>query len=69
MCDRLSSSWPGRNWKTTAEHSWPYYRCIGVDIEPVDVAEPCSAMHICYPYKYPISWPRRSPTLTSTSRN
>jgi len=27
------------------------YRCIGIDIEPVEVTEPCSAMHICYPYQ------------------
>jgi len=29
------------------------YRCIGIDIEPVEVTEPCSAMHICYPYQVP----------------
>jgi UDP-N-acetyl-D-mannosaminuronate dehydrogenase len=29
------------------------YRCIGVDIEPVEVVAPCSAMHICYPYQIP----------------
>ena len=29
------------------------YRCIGIDIEPVEVVEPCSAMHICYPYQVP----------------
>lgn len=29
------------------------YQCIGVDIEPVEVAAPCSAMHICYPYQIP----------------
>jgi UDP-N-acetyl-D-mannosaminuronate dehydrogenase len=27
------------------------YRCVGVDIEPVEVAAPCSTMHICYPYQ------------------
>ena len=29
------------------------YDCIGVDIEPVEVNAPCSAMHICYPYQIP----------------
>jgi UDP-N-acetyl-D-mannosaminuronate dehydrogenase len=29
------------------------YRCIGVDIEPVEVVLPCSTMHICYPYQIP----------------
>jgi UDP-N-acetyl-D-mannosaminuronate dehydrogenase len=29
------------------------YHCIGVDIEPVEVAAPCSTMHICYPYQIP----------------
>jgi UDP-N-acetyl-D-mannosaminuronate dehydrogenase len=29
------------------------YHCIGVDIEPVEVVAPCSAMHICYPYQIP----------------
>ncbi len=29
------------------------YHCIGVDIEPVEVAGPCSTMHICYPYQIP----------------
>jgi UDP-N-acetyl-D-mannosaminuronate dehydrogenase len=29
------------------------YHCIGVDIKPVEVAAPCSTMHICYPYQIP----------------
>jgi UDP-N-acetyl-D-mannosaminuronate dehydrogenase len=29
------------------------YNCIGVDVEPVEVALPCSTMHICYPYQIP----------------
>lgn len=29
------------------------YQCVGVDIEPVEVARPCSTMHICYPYQIP----------------
>jgi UDP-N-acetyl-D-mannosaminuronate dehydrogenase len=29
------------------------YQCIGVDVEPVEVAAPCSTMHICYPYQIP----------------
>jgi UDP-N-acetyl-D-mannosaminuronate dehydrogenase len=29
------------------------YHCIGVDIEPVEVAARCSTMHICYPYQIP----------------
>ena len=29
------------------------YQCVGVDIEPVEVAAPCSTMHICYPYQVP----------------
>jgi len=29
------------------------YHCIGVDIEPVEVAASCSTMHICYPYQIP----------------
>jgi len=28
-------------------------QCVGVDIEPVEVAGPCSTMHICYPYQIP----------------
>lgn len=27
------------------------YHCLGVDIEPIDVTETCSVMHICYPYQ------------------
>jgi len=29
------------------------YHCIGVDIEPVEVAATCTTMHICYPYQIP----------------
>ena len=29
------------------------YHCIGVDIEPIEVAAPCSTLHICYPYQMP----------------
>src|SRR5437660_9865964 len=27
------------------------YECIGVDVEPVDIGQPCSVLHICYPYQ------------------
>src|SRR6266568_5801634 len=27
--------------------------CKGIDIEPVDIVEPCSVMHICFPYQIP----------------
>lgn len=27
------------------------YDCVGVDIEPVSVTQPCSVMHICIPYQ------------------
>ena len=29
------------------------HQCLGVDIEPIEVAGPCSTMHICYPYQIP----------------
>ena len=29
------------------------YHCIGIDIDPVEVAASCSTMHICYPYQIP----------------
>jgi UDP-N-acetyl-D-mannosaminuronate dehydrogenase len=29
------------------------YQCVGVDIEAVEIAAPCSTMHICYPYQIP----------------
>jgi UDP-N-acetyl-D-mannosaminuronate dehydrogenase len=29
------------------------YRCYGVDIEPLEIAAPCSTMHLCYPYQIP----------------
>jgi len=27
------------------------YQCIGVDIDPVEAKEPCSVLHICYPFQ------------------
>jgi UDP-N-acetyl-D-mannosaminuronate dehydrogenase len=27
------------------------YRCMAVDIEPVEVRQPCSVMHVCYPFQ------------------
>jgi UDP-N-acetyl-D-mannosaminuronate dehydrogenase len=27
------------------------YRCVGVDVNPVDVKHPCSVLHICYPFQ------------------
>jgi len=27
------------------------FECAGVDIKPVDVAQPCSVMHVCYPFQ------------------
>ena len=27
------------------------YDCVGVDIEPVTVTEPCSVLHVCIPYQ------------------
>jgi UDP-N-acetyl-D-mannosaminuronate dehydrogenase len=29
------------------------HQCVGVDIEPVEVAASCSTMHVCYPYQIP----------------
>ncbi len=29
------------------------FECVSVDIRPVEVAEPCSVMHICYPFQIP----------------
>lgn len=27
------------------------FNCIGIDITPVEITEPCSVLHICYPYQ------------------
>jgi len=27
------------------------YKCVGVDLAPVDITGPCSVLHICYPYQ------------------
>ena len=27
------------------------YKCVGVDIAPVQVEEPCSVIHVCYPFQ------------------
>lgn len=27
------------------------YDCVGVDLAPVQVSDPCSVLHICYPYQ------------------
>jgi UDP-N-acetyl-D-mannosaminuronate dehydrogenase len=27
------------------------YHCIGIDVEPVEVNEPCSILHVCYPFQ------------------
>jgi UDP-N-acetyl-D-mannosaminuronate dehydrogenase len=29
------------------------YRCLEVDIQPVDTVDICSVMHVCYPYQIP----------------
>ena len=29
------------------------YDCVGVDIDPISVTQPCSVMHICIPYQIP----------------
>lgn len=29
------------------------YLCVGVDIEPVEVKQPCSVLHVCYPFQIP----------------
>lgn len=29
------------------------YRCIDVDISPVELSGPCSVLHICYPFQIP----------------
>jgi len=27
------------------------FECVGVDIQPVDIGQPCSVMHVCYPFQ------------------
>lgn len=27
------------------------YECVGVDIAPVEIARPCSVLHVCYPFQ------------------
>lgn len=27
------------------------FNCVGVDVHPVEVAEPCTVLHICYPFQ------------------
>jgi UDP-N-acetyl-D-mannosaminuronate dehydrogenase len=27
------------------------FECVGVDIHPVDIGQPCSVMHVCYPFQ------------------
>ena len=27
------------------------FECVGVDIQPVDIGQPCSVMHVCYPFR------------------
>lgn len=27
------------------------FECVGVDIQPVDISEPCSVLHVCYPFQ------------------
>lgn len=29
------------------------YHCIDVDVSPVEVSEPCSVLHVCYPFQIP----------------
>jgi UDP-N-acetyl-D-mannosaminuronate dehydrogenase len=29
------------------------HTCVGVDIAPVEVQQPCSVMHVCYPFQIP----------------
>jgi UDP-N-acetyl-D-mannosaminuronate dehydrogenase len=29
------------------------YECIGIDVEPVPVFQPCSVLHVCYPSQIP----------------
>lgn len=29
------------------------YECVGVDIDPVEIAKRCSVMHICFPFQIP----------------
>jgi len=29
------------------------FECVGVDVSPVDIEQPCSVLHVCYPYQIP----------------
>jgi UDP-glucose 6-dehydrogenase len=29
------------------------YDCVGVDVAPVEIARPCSVLHVCYPFQLP----------------
>src|SRR5205807_5974780 len=29
------------------------FDCVGVDIEPVAIHEPCGVLHVCYPFQIP----------------
>lgn len=29
------------------------YNCVGIDIEPVQIPEPCDVLHVCYPFQIP----------------
>jgi UDP-N-acetyl-D-mannosaminuronate dehydrogenase len=29
------------------------FDCVAVDIKPVDISQPCSVLHICYPFQIP----------------
>ncbi len=29
------------------------FECVGVDLEPVEIARPCSVLHICFPFQIP----------------
>lgn len=29
------------------------YECVGIDINPMDIAKPCSVLHVCYPFQIP----------------
>src|SRR5437764_10365326 len=29
------------------------YECMGVDIQPLEIAKPCSVLHICFPFQIP----------------
>ena len=29
------------------------YKCVGVDVKPVEIDSPCSVLHVCYPFNIP----------------